>query len=374
MFIKGMASIHQIRGALLEEVVLFLLGRSGYRRVLPGEEGTGNGPAGLVVEGRGSEHQIDALVTPLYSHPFVYPIRLMVEAKCEAKPVNLRTVRSVVGTLSDINQNYFAARVRRGREVRVQRFNYHAAMFAANGYSDNTERYALAHQVFLIDYSHVALMRPIVDALLALEFEDFGEPAQGRMRPSLTETRNGFRAVLEREAGADRAGIFSERGIAKLRDRLLPALQQLRGSYYGMVEGIYPVHLISRREIPIRLILERPVIPCAIHFSDNEQTWAFEPSEILENSEDFFRLEFTIPEFIADMLNARPREGGEQPPRWLYIANLKQEYMRFIDITTISEGRLVGFRLVLDLNWLNRYVDGRQAREDRHRGRREPQG
>src|SRR5437016_1513930 len=85
-----MACINQIRGGLLEEVVLLLLDRSGYRRVRVGEEGTRNGRAGLEVEGRGSHHQIDALVSPVHSHAFIYyPIRLMVEAKCETNPVGL---------------------------------------------------------------------------------------------------------------------------------------------------------------------------------------------------------------------------------------------------------------------------------------------
>ena len=106
-----MASIHQIRGALLEEIVLLLLARSGYRRILVGEEGTRNGPAGLEVEGRGTHHQIDALVTQLHSHAFVYPIRLLVEAKCQGKPVRLTVIRSAVGTLFDINQNYFSGRL-----------------------------------------------------------------------------------------------------------------------------------------------------------------------------------------------------------------------------------------------------------------------
>src|SRR5712692_6797405 len=96
-----MASINQIRGSLLEEVVLLLLARSGYRRVAVGEEGTRNGRAGLEVEGRGTAHQIDALVTPVYAHAFIYPIRLLVEAKCEAKPLGLAVVRSVVGSVFD---------------------------------------------------------------------------------------------------------------------------------------------------------------------------------------------------------------------------------------------------------------------------------
>lgn len=315
-------------------------------------------------------------MTPLHSHAFIYPVRLLVEAKCEAKPVRLQTVRSVVGTLFDINQNYFARRVADGREVRMQRFNYHAAMFATNGYSENAERYALAHQVFLIDYTSVASMRPIVDALLALELEDFGELAQRRRRRNLTEIRTGFRTLLERQAGAEAAGVFSDRGIPKVRDLLLPAVQQLRGSYYGMIEGIYPVHLISRRAIPIALIRERGMIQCEIRVSEDEQTWAFEPSEFPEGSPEFFRLEFSIPEFVADMLNARTQERREREviPRWLRIANFKREYMRFIDITAVSEGQLLGFRLALDLNWLNRYVQGRQARAARTRDRGEPPG
>ena len=36
--------------------------------------------------------------------------------------------------------------------------------------------------------------------------------------------------------------------------------------------------------------------------------------------------------------------------------------MKFIDVTTVSEGQLVNFRLVLDLGWLNRYIEGREAR------------
>lgn len=368
--LSEMASINQIRGSLLEEIVLLLLDRSGYRRVQIGEEGTRNGRAGLEVEGRGTVHQIDALVTPFYSHAFIYPIRLLVEAKCEAKAVGLAVVRSVVGSIFDINQNYFAGRLAGGRELRMQRFNYHAALFAANGYSENAEQYALAHQVFLIDYSHVAAMRPLVDALLALEVEDFRDPAHRGGRPILSAIRQAYRMVLENEDTAGALGIFSETGIQKLNEQLMPALRELRGSYYGMIEGIYPVHLISRREISARLIRERGTIPCEIRVSEDEQTWAFEPSEVPADSPDFFHLEFTIPKFIADILNSRTGQEREGDVRWRQVANLKQQYLRYVDVTTISEGQLLGFRLALDINWLNRYLETLRLREEGRRGPR----
>jgi hypothetical protein len=255
----------------------------------------------------------------------------------------------------------------------MQRFNYHAAIFAANGYSENAEQYALAHQVFLIDYSHVAAMRPVVDALLNLEIEDVQELAQRGGKRNLTTIRQRFRMVLENE-GIDAArNVFSERGIQKLNEQLIPAVRELRGSYYGMIEGLYPVHLISRREIPARLIRERATIPCEIRVSEDEQIWAFEPSEIPEDSPDFFHLEFTIPEFIADMLNARTAQEQERDARWIQVANIKQQYLRFVDVTTISEGQLLGFRLALDLNWLNRYLEALRLRQERGPGRVEPE-
>lgn len=363
-----MASIQQVRGAFLEEIVLLLLDRSGYRRVRVGEEGTRNGGAGLEVEGRGSCHQIDALVTPLHSHAFVYPVRLMVEAKCEATRVGLRTVRSVAGCLYDINQNFFAGPLVNGRQVPVRRFNYHAAVFSANGYSQDAEQYALAHQIFLIDYSNAAAMRPVVDALLSLQENDLEPLGQMYGRGNLTRMREAFRQLLERVEIEPPDATDTWAGARRVNDELLSAIRDLRGSYYGMIEGIYPVHLISRQSIPVRVIREQRVIPCEIRVSEDTQTWAFEPSGIPRTSPEFFRLEFTIPEFVADMLSARARDRYEERvPEWLLIANAKRQYMRFVDITTVEDGHLLAFRLALDSDWLDRYVEGRQARDNRRR-------
>jgi hypothetical protein len=323
------------------------------------------------VEGRGTHHQIDALVSPLHSHAFIYPIRLAVEAKCEKNAVSLKTVRSAVGTLFDLNQNYFAQRLAGNREVRVQRFNYHGALFAVNGYSQDAEQFAMAHQLFLIDYSHVASMRGVVDALLGLELEDFDEVLRTNRRGNLAEIRRGFRSVLEEQRISRDGGIFSERGKGNVRTRLLPSLQALHGSYYGMIEGIYPIHLVSRQRMPVQLIREG-VIQCEVRVSEDEQTWAFEPSEFARGDPNFFHLEFTIPEFISKILNTRTEEYGERegPPRWLRIANVKPRFLRFIDVTAVDDGQLVPFRLALDQNWLNNYVTGRREMTAR-RTRRE---
>ena len=124
----------------------------------------------------------------------------------------------------------------------------------------------------------------------------------------------------------------------------------------------------------MRFILEQGEIPCEIRVSDDDQTWAFEPSEIPQNSPDFFRLEFTIPEFVADMLNTRTGPEDELMPHWQQVADVKRRYMRFIDVTAVLESRLIGFRLTLDVDWLNRYVQRREALAPRRKDGDEPQG
>ena len=156
----------------------------------------------------------------------------------------------------------------------------------------------------------------------------------------------------------------------KIRENLLPALGELRGSYYGMIQGIYPVHLISEKQIPPNLILERGAIPCEIRVSRDNQTWAFEPSGIQPQSEDFFHLEFSLPEAIAEILISRVREAGDRVPEWLQVANLKRDFLRYIDLTTLIGERMVGFRLLLDNEWLDQYVENRQnARRNRRQDR-----
>ena len=102
-----MASIGQLRGALLEEAVSHLLETVGYRLLDEGDEGVSMGSAGLNVRGRGSQHQIDCIAGFDATPAFMYPLRLVVEAKCLNKKVGLSVVRNSVGVIKDISENYF---------------------------------------------------------------------------------------------------------------------------------------------------------------------------------------------------------------------------------------------------------------------------
>jgi hypothetical protein len=157
----------------------------------------------------------------------------------------------------DLNQNFIRTHRAGENALFIQRFNYHAAIFAANGFSERAESYALAHQIFLIEYTNTALLRPVINALLSLDLADFSHEQDADLRFAMTDLREEFRQAISRNGDIAAGAVFSERGLGKIRETLLPALGELRGSYYGMIQGIYPVHLISRRPISPGLILRQ---------------------------------------------------------------------------------------------------------------------
>lgn len=170
-----MANIPQIRGVLLEEAILYLLEKVGYEIIdvdptVP-DSSLRAGRAGLEVRGRGSWHQIDALASFISSPAFMYPLRLMVEAKCYKKdrPVGIDVARNAVGVLKDISENYFSMTRRGGSEIQIPRFNYHSAIFSTSGFTSGAAEYALAHQVFLIQYENVPVIQPLIDAIMQFD-------------------------------------------------------------------------------------------------------------------------------------------------------------------------------------------------------------
>lgn len=153
------------RGALLEEAVLALLRASGYETV----EVCGSDPtltqvgAGLCVRGRGAEHQIDAIADYRYGHPFGNRQRLLVEAKFyDQHPTSLPVVRNTVGVIKDVSEFWVPGRP--GRPLR-RRYHYQAAIFSATRFTSDAERYAYAHDVFLLPLEGNRFLRTLLDAI-----------------------------------------------------------------------------------------------------------------------------------------------------------------------------------------------------------------
>lgn len=146
------------KGYLLEIVLSKLIEVNGYELITGCDsertsEIVHRSRNGLNIRGRGGYHQFDSLGTFRITPPFVYPLRLFVEAKFyTTERVGINKVRMGVGILADINTNYSTVDVD-AEQLAVARYHYHYSIFSTTGFTDEAQRYAIAHKIQLIDLS-----------------------------------------------------------------------------------------------------------------------------------------------------------------------------------------------------------------------------
>lgn len=183
-----MVTIEQVRGYLLEEALAWLLRNSGYElitSVSPGDPWLVPSAAGLAVRGRGADHQADVLGEFAFTPPFSLPIRMFVESKFYAAPIGLETVRNAWATVSDINEFDVGPHAH-------ARYRYVYALFSTSGFTEAAQRFAVTHQISLIDLS-LDVYRQLRHAIEAAA----GSVHQQTIGPGrLRFVRTVFRAVL----------------------------------------------------------------------------------------------------------------------------------------------------------------------------------
>ncbi|MGD0995127.1 MAG: hypothetical protein ABR909_06340 [Candidatus Bathyarchaeia archaeon] len=93
--------LYQAKGYYLEEIIRELMRKSDFINIRTG-----------TIEGRGASHQIDSFGQFKFNLPFIYPVRLISEVKWFSADylVQLEHLRSFLGVIIDISQNYFSPR------------------------------------------------------------------------------------------------------------------------------------------------------------------------------------------------------------------------------------------------------------------------
>lgn len=339
-------STSQIRGAILEEIVLFLLEKVGYRIVRSGEDGTRGGHAGLEVCGRGEWHQIDSLAAYDSTPAFMYPLRLLVEAKCYARTrtVGIEVARNSLGVVTDISQNYFSLNSPTNGDLQVQRFNYHGAIFSTSGFTANAVRFAIAHQIFPIQYKDVPLMEPIADLILSIHEGHIY--VTGGEKVKIARIREKVRDVI-RAPEVRNNFVFSEEGfriVQQIRDQL----NNIGGSYFGMLQGRWPLHLLSEEPLPPQAF-QSDVISCRVTVR-RDGLCTFSPSEFSHQAAEWFQLQFSLPAEIVKLLS----EHDWNP---LNVAEMKQEHFSNVSLSGIIGGIRRQIRLELDGDLLDAYLE-----------------
>lgn len=149
-----MISSATIGGYALEEVIARMLADNGYRLIqsaAPDPDRLVDGKHGLLVRGRGAEHQADGLGDLLLPVPFSDPVRLFVEAKNRVSRTGIDAVRNGYGVVCDVNQ--FQPASARGPHWNRRGFHYRYSLFSTSGFTPLAQTFAVAHQISLIDLS-----------------------------------------------------------------------------------------------------------------------------------------------------------------------------------------------------------------------------
>lgn len=337
-----MPSLTQIRGAILEEIVLVLLENAGYR-ILNDNDGVEirNGHSGLELQGRGEWHQVDALVSYDFTPSFIYPIRLIVEAKAYLPNSNIRgkvginIVRNAVGVLKDVNENYFSFSSQGSNYVyKFKRFNYTYAIFSLYGFTSNAQRYAIAHQIFLIQYYFNPLFDGIRNTFSKINSWDIFYTSEIKLSQLRQDVRNYL--MNEFSNAGNNLSVFTKEGIEIIMN-LKKELDKIKGSYFGLLNGEYPIHLISEQALTQ---IPNDEISARVHVDEGKNV-SFE----FNGNRLFFELPETIVEIFSKIWHDKVR-----------VAETKREYVNYVTLTGKIDGIWRNLIITLDEEWLENYL------------------
>ena len=237
-----MARISHVRGMLLEEALLHLLQSTGYNTVhdVNGDPTLDRCSAGLLVRGRGTSHQIDAIADFSVHAPFSHPQRLLVEAKCfePRQRLGLSILRGALGTLKDVEE--FWVSLPGGRPKR--RYHYQYAIFSATGYTENAQRYAFAQDIYLIPLAESQFFMPVINAIRNVSPNDASLARNADLRIDLSRLRRQVRDSIRGEAARLDEAQFD--GILAGLPEFITGCRRIAFSLLAVLGGRFPVFLV----------------------------------------------------------------------------------------------------------------------------------
>lgn len=226
-----MIKLPALKGYVLEEGIAKLLANNGYRLLTEkgqDPEALTHGPHGLLVKGRGTDHQADALGDLLVPVPFSLPVRLFVEAKYRRASVRLTDVRNALGVIADVNEQYATA-LGNSTSRPTRRYHYRYSPFSTSGFSAEAEDFALAQQISLIDLQGSAFgslrasVTSVAEQILALANQERLESMpMGQVRTALRLALGTWTAPTTGDPASRQPDLANELNPALAEEHRLP--------------------------------------------------------------------------------------------------------------------------------------------------------
>ena len=292
----------QAKGYLLEIVLAKLLKVNGYDLVTSTDNEIVNLPRnGLNVKGRGGYHQSDSLGTFRITPPFVYPIRLFLEAKFYTNKVGIDRIRMGIGILQDVNTNYSTVEMT-SEELKLSKYNYNYAIFSTSGFTEDAQRLAIAHKIYLMDLSsgYYNWIRDFINQIVDRLFDINGirgEDISG-------DIFNGFKEDFSRwinNLSYNKLYRWFDFDIQRsVVNEFVNQMQNVRSIYIASTKSSQIIALVPDDDEYFRKSLRRnPHQEVTITWNENENdVWIVRPT----GNYDRYRLTFQLPSVIREYI------------------------------------------------------------------------
>ncbi len=238
-----MAKIPQIRGLLLEEVILYLIAVSGYKAVTDARNDSTlcirKKDKALCVCGRGEIHQIDAIADFFLSPPFSHKQRLLIEAKHCDESVGLPIIRNAVGTLKDVSEFWTSS------NLGINRYHYQSAIISASGFTEDAQRYAFAQDIYLIQVQKSRYFQGVLQAIANVTHLLFGvEDKNVNIKINLTELREAVRKRIINPNSDSLTLMDLPREATDAINRICQECRTIRIGLLTAINGDFPLFLV----------------------------------------------------------------------------------------------------------------------------------
>lgn len=286
----------QARGYLLEIVLSKLIEINGYESIRTADNyEIVSEHHGLNVKGRGGLHQFDTLGRFRITPPFVYPLRLFVEAKFQSNPVGIDRVRMGIGILDDVNSNYSTVQMGH-QQLTVERYQYHYAIFSASGFTDNALRLAIAHKIQLIDLSgdEYRVILDFINEIVECLSDIYSQENSTISKEDFAEFKEQFSKII-REESDESDFIYSREILDAVKD--LKCVINGMNLYFATVNNQFIIPLLSDKKFKNSLSMNPHKYIAIKRKEDHPNKWI-----ITSKDNQDFLIRFTLPNVLHEYM------------------------------------------------------------------------
>jgi hypothetical protein len=294
----------------------------------------------LEMRGRGTWHQIDCPCDYRHFIPFINPLRILGEVKFLTVPVSKDLIREFIGTIKDIQENYF---VPHDFSLATTRYTELGVYFSANGFSQEAERLAFAHNIKTISHVNIELLDSLKKIIIEIE-RDYLDSENCLSAGNQRDFIQMFKELLRGSPGdiSDfKLRFNAEEGFEAIAADLINAFSKIKSNFVASSSGGALLHFIGADSFPEDLFADTDVQLCRVHYEPHYRRKRF----FLDFSRDILqrRYYFCPPISLAKAAFFEPNA----------VLNEKKRIFRSIQVARNIRGISRTLKMELDMDWLD---------------------